>query len=54
MDKAIAYADDLLIPVKATTKAEVGNFTNMEKTKIIRWSKEKKYNLVIKNRTLYG
>ena len=40
--KATAYADDLLIAVKAATIAEVENFANMEMTKIIRWSKENK------------
>jgi hypothetical protein len=40
--KAIAYTDYLLITVKAATIAEVENFTNMEMTKIIRWSKENK------------
>jgi hypothetical protein len=40
--KAIAYADDLLIAVRAATIAEVENYTNMEMTKIIKWSKENK------------
>jgi len=40
--KTIAYADDLLIAVRAATIAEVGNYTNMEMTKIIKWSKENK------------
>jgi hypothetical protein len=40
--KAIAYADDLLIAVKAATIAEVENYTNMEMTKIIKCSKENK------------
>jgi hypothetical protein len=40
--KAIAYADDLLIAVRAATIAEVENYTNTEMTKIIKWSKENK------------
>jgi len=40
--KAIAYADDLLIAVRAATIAEVENYTNMEMSKIIKWSKENK------------
>jgi hypothetical protein len=40
--KVIAFADDLLIVVKAATIAEVENFTNIEMTKIIKWSKENK------------
>jgi hypothetical protein len=39
---ATAYAVDLLIAVKAVTTAEVENFTNIEMTKIKRWSKENK------------
>jgi 5'(3')-deoxyribonucleotidase len=39
---AIAYADDLLIAVKAAPVAEVENFTNMEMSKITQWSKENK------------
>jgi hypothetical protein len=39
---AIAFADDLLIAVKAATVAEVENFTNMEMSKITKWSKENK------------
>ena len=40
--KAIAYADDLLIAVKAATIAEVENLTNTEMIKIMKWSKENK------------
>ena len=40
--RAIAFADDLLITVKAVTVAEVENFTNMEMSKITQWSKENK------------
>jgi 5'(3')-deoxyribonucleotidase len=40
--RAIAFADDLLIAVKATTVAEVENFTNMEMRKITKLSKEHK------------
>jgi 5'(3')-deoxyribonucleotidase len=40
--RAIAYADDLLIAVKAATGSEVENFTNMEMSKITQWSKENK------------
>jgi hypothetical protein len=35
--RAIAYADDLLIAIKAATVAEVENFTNMEMSKITQW-----------------
>jgi len=40
--KAIAYADDLLIAIREATIAEVEYYTNMETTKIIKWSKENK------------
>jgi len=40
--KAIAYADDLLIAVRAATIEEVENYTNMEMIKISKWSKENK------------
>jgi len=40
--RAIAFADDQLITVKAATVAEVENFTNMEMNKITQWSKENK------------
>ena len=39
--RAIAFADDLLIAVKAAT-VEVENFTNMEMKKITKWSKDNK------------
>jgi len=39
--KAIAYADNLLIAVKAATVAEVENFTNMEMRKVTQRSKNK-------------
>jgi hypothetical protein len=38
--RAIAFADDLLIAVKAATVAEVGKL--MEMSKITKWSKENK------------
>ena len=40
--KEIAYADNMLIAVRAATIAEVENYTNMEMSKIIKWSKENK------------
>jgi hypothetical protein len=40
--RAIAFADDLLIAVKAATVAEVEKFTYMEMSKITKWSKENK------------
>jgi len=40
--RAIAFADDLLIAVKAATVAEVENFRKMEMSKITQWSKENK------------
>ena len=40
--RAIAFADDLLIVVKASTVAEVENYTNIEMSKIAKWSKENK------------
>ena len=40
--RALAFTDDLLISVKAATVAEVENFTNMEMSKITKWSKENK------------
>jgi len=49
---AIVYADYLLIAVKAATVAEVGNFTNMEMSKITQWSKKTNYILTIKNKKL--
>ena len=42
--RAIAFADDLLIAVKARTVAEVENFMNMEMNKITKSSKENKLN----------
>ena len=42
--RAIAFADDLLLAVKAANVAEVENFTNMEMIKITKWSKENKLN----------
>ena len=40
--RAIALVDDLLIVVKAATVAEAENFTNIEMSKITKWSKENK------------
>jgi hypothetical protein len=40
--RTIAFADDLIIAVKAATVAEVENFTNMEMSKITKWSTENK------------
>jgi len=40
--KSIAFADNLLIVVKAATVAEVENYTNMESSKITKWPKENK------------
>ena len=40
--RAITFADDLLIVVKAATVVEVENFTNMEMSKIKKWFKENK------------
>jgi hypothetical protein len=40
--RAMAYADDLLIAIKAATVPEVENFTNMEMSKITQWSEENK------------
>jgi hypothetical protein len=40
--RAIAFTDDLLIAVKSGTVAEVQNFTNMEMSKITKWSKDNK------------
>jgi len=40
--RAIAFADDLLTVVKAATVAEVENYTNIEMSKIAKWSKESK------------
>jgi len=40
--RAIAFADDLLIVVKASTVAEAENYMNMEMSKITKWSKENK------------
>jgi hypothetical protein len=40
MNKSKAYGYELLIAVEAATIAEVENVTNMEMTKIIRWSKD--------------
>jgi len=38
----LTLPNDLLTAVKAATITELENFTNMEMTKIIRWSKENK------------
>ena len=40
--RAIAFADDLLIAVKAGAVVEVENLTNIEMSKITNWSKENK------------
>jgi hypothetical protein len=40
--RAITFADDLLIVVKAATVVEVDNFTDMEMSKITKWFKENK------------
>ena len=42
MNESNSVADDLLVVVKAATVAEVENFTNMEMSKITKWSKENK------------
>jgi hypothetical protein len=46
--RAIAFADDLLIAVKAATVAEVENFTNMEMSKNTQWSEENKFHFNVK------
>jgi len=40
--KAIAFADDLLIAVRAENVQEAENFANVEKRKITNWAKENK------------
>ena len=40
--RAIVFADELSIAVKAATVADVENFTNLEMSKITKWSKENK------------
>jgi hypothetical protein len=40
--KAIAYADDLLIAVKAETVREAKNYVNIEISKITKWAKDNK------------
>jgi len=40
--RAIVFADDLLIAIKAATVAEMENLTNMEMSKITKLSKENK------------
>jgi len=42
--KAIAFADDLLIAVRAENVQEAENFVNMEINKITNWAKENKIN----------
>ena len=42
--KAIAFADDLLIAVKAESIREAENITNMEMQKILSWAKNNKIN----------
>ena len=42
--KAIAFADDLLIAVKAESIREAENITNMEMQKILLWTKNNKIN----------
>jgi hypothetical protein len=48
----MAFADDLLVAVKATTVAEVENLTNMEMSKITKRSKENKLHFNDKNQRL--
>ena len=40
--KAIAFADDLLIVVKAETVKEAENFANIEISKITKWAEDNK------------
>jgi hypothetical protein len=40
--KTIAFADDLLIAVRAKTVREAENFTNIERSKILNWAKDNK------------
>jgi RNase H-fold protein (predicted Holliday junction resolvase) len=40
--KAIAFADDLLITVRAKTVREAENFANIEISKISNWAKDNK------------
>jgi hypothetical protein len=42
--KAIAFADDLLIAVKAESVREAENITNIEMNKILNWAKNNKIN----------
>ena len=42
--KAIAFADDLLIAVKAESIREAENITNIEMNKILNWDKNNKIN----------
>jgi len=42
--KAIAFADDLLIAVRAENVQEAENFANIEISKILNWAKENKIN----------
>jgi hypothetical protein len=42
--KAIAFADDLLISVKAESTREAENITNIEMNRIINWAKTNKIN----------
>ena len=42
--KAIAFADDLLIAVKAESISEAENITNREMNKVLTWAKNNKLN----------
>jgi len=47
--KAIAFADDLLIAVKAETAKEAENFANIEISKITKWAEDNKITFNEKN-----
>ena len=51
--KAIAFADDLLIAVKAESIREAENITNIEMNKILNWAKNKKSSSTNRNPKLW-
>ena len=40
--KAIAFADDLILAIKGTTRSEIENFANIELAKITKWAMDNK------------
>jgi hypothetical protein len=51
--KVIAFADDLLIVVKAESISEAENITNIEMNEVLCWAKRTNLNLINRNQKLW-